>query len=266
MPALPCPNLKQLDLERCYFRLSERFDSILHDCTGLTHLRLERCLLAEQQPSIAALSTLTKLQHVELNLVEHYGLDVPSTLLLSLTKLTHLGFGLDREDAKAWLQHLSSLTDLQQLSIYQQGSRATCSPSTTPGLSRLTALTSLRLECVTLDPALLRDISTQLQSFHIDQVDLVTDGPHAHAAAAPSGAAAQLLSCIAGMTRLQQLCLGPLPYFPAEAAAYTALTASSNLQQLQLSDNGWPDGIWQAMFTAGRTWPHLQVCTRPTRL
>lgn len=91
-------------------------------------------------------------------------------------------------------------------------------------------------------------------------MSLVTDGLHALAGAAPSDAAAQLLSCIAGMTCLQPLCLSPpFPDPPAEAAAYTALTASSILQRLELCENGWPGGIWQALFPDKQTWPHLQV-------
>lgn len=57
VPALPCPNLKKLDLEWCSFRLSEASADILQDCTGLTYLRLQRCRVAGQQPGIAALAT-----------------------------------------------------------------------------------------------------------------------------------------------------------------------------------------------------------------
>jgi hypothetical protein len=241
VPSLPCPNLRQLDVEGCCVTLSGATAGIVQTCSGLTYLRLERCRVAGQRPSIAPFAALTKLQHLELNLEgQVVALDVPSTLLLSLTKLTHLGFALDKKLAtQAWLQQLSSLTHLQELSVSQYGS--VCSPSTTPGLSRLTALTSLRLGSVSLDPSLLRDISKQLQSLHLSGVLLVAGGPNPLPVA--PGGVSRLLSCIAGMTRLQNLYLDALPHLPG-------LTKQQPTQHSQpaATCTGWS---WMA--TAGRT-------------
>jgi hypothetical protein len=210
-----------------------------------------------QQP-IAALTALTKLQHLEV--VTRKGLRwgrSSNRVLRSLTSLTNLRFELDYDAAQAWRWQLSRLHNLRELSIRDH---LGFTPSTTPGLSQLTALTSLRLECVWLDPAVLSDISTQLQSLNIGE-GVRLEGPVGpDIDAAIKDRAARLLSCIAGMTRLQQLRLNPLSLdLPAEAAPYTALTASSNLQRLELCDIGWPDGIWQTLFPDGQTWPHLRV-------
>jgi hypothetical protein len=42
------------------------------------------------------------------------------------------------------------------------------------------------------------------------------------------------------------------------AAAYAALTASSKLQQLDISSCVLPAGVWQYVFPVGRQLPHLQ--------
>lgn len=43
------------------------------------------------------------------------------------------------------------------------------------------------------------------------------------------------------------------------AAAYSALTASSKLQRLDISSNTLPAGAWQHVFPAGRRLPHLET-------
>jgi hypothetical protein len=55
------------------------------------------------------------------------------------------------------------------------------------------------------------------------------------------------------------------------AAAYTALTASSKLQYLNITNCTLPVGVWQHVFPAGRQLPHLQTLlmagmTRPSGL
>jgi hypothetical protein len=79
----------------------------------------------------------------------------------------------------------------------------------------------------------------------------------------PSGAAgvAQLLSHLQPMQQLSRLSLygsmqhgeeGSLP-----ATAFAAITASSQLQEIDISDNVLPAGVWQHLFPAGRRLPHL---------
>jgi hypothetical protein len=73
-----------------------------------------------------------------------------------------------------------------------------------------------------------------------------------------------LLSCIARMPRLQQLVLSLRNFdWPDDEEVYSALTASSNLQHLELADQNLPGGIWQEMFPLGKTWPFLQVGAIP---
>jgi hypothetical protein len=45
----------------------------------------------------------------------------------------------------------------------------------------------------------------------------------------------------------------------APAAAYSALTASSKLQHLDISSCSFPTGVWQHLFPVGRKPPHLQT-------
>lgn len=47
----------------------------------------------------------------------------------------------------------------------------------------------------------------------------------------------------------------------APAAAYAALTASSNLQQLDIRYSAVTEGAWEHMFPAGRLLPQLQELT-----
>lgn len=119
-----------------------------------------------------------------------------------------------------------------------------------------TALTSMCLDYCSLDPGFLQH-STQLQSLQLKWVTL-TSGSGSVDSPADS---AMLLSCVARMTNLEQLSLS-LMYsgWTSDLMAYTALTASSRLQELELSDDTFlPHGIWQAAFPAARICPQLQV-------
>jgi hypothetical protein len=52
---------------------------------------------------------------------------------------------------------------------------------------------------------------------------------------------------------------GPLDVpFPAAPAAYSSLTASSNLQSLTIEGANMPDGVWQHVFGAARQLPQLK--------
>ena len=67
-----------------------------------------------------------------------------------------------------------------------------------------------------------------------------------------------LLAAIGQMMQLQQLELLHVQCeWPNAAAAYTALTASSALQVLKVQLDGWPAGIWQAVFRPQLQLPHL---------
>jgi hypothetical protein len=107
-----------------------------------------------------------------------------------------------------------------------------------------------------MDPTVLTE-STQLRYLSLQEVVLRTPDP--------TTAAATLLSCIARMPGLQHLELCPRKFeWPADASAYTALTGNCcELQHLPLAGTLGrtqpPEGIWAAMFPAGRIWPELKV-------
>jgi hypothetical protein len=74
---------------------------------------------------------------------------------------------------------------------------------------------------------------------------------------------AQLLLCIRGMPQLTHLTLGGLlPACLAPAADYAALTASSDLQQLDLTKSTLPAAAWQHVFPDSKRLP-LRELTMP---
>jgi hypothetical protein len=117
-------------------------------------------------------------------------------------------------------------------------------------------LTSLQLSGVDsgtfeLEPAALAG-KTRLQHLQLDVGYLLGSG---------GTGALQLLSQLQHMQQLTCLivheCFRKRHFYPP-AAAYAALTASSQLQHLDISRSYVPEGVWQHMFIAGRQLPHLQ--------
>jgi hypothetical protein len=231
----------------------------------LTNLSISN--IAIKEDSLSPLSAATGLQRLDLDCVitpQRTPLFLAPPVLQKLTKLTHLSFsvnprssanGLTGDVSQSTLQHISCLLNLQELEIQSGADQEyPIDSSTTPNFSCLTALTSIILQRGRMEPAVLT-ASTQLR--HISMQDVVLEPPD------DATAAATLLSCIAKMPNLQHLQLCPRWLeWPAEASAYTALTCSTALTELQLaaSDNGQPpEASWAAMFPAGRTWPNLKV-------
>jgi len=255
---LPCPNLLELDLAFIDVQLggSSTQPGVLHSCTRLTMLRLDRCYFTSTDEyytnSLAALSALVELQH--LGLMDDRDGDgnwMPSAVLQQLPHLTYLHI---RDQGNyllvtGSLQHLSCLTNLQELHIASFGvlhPRISLSPSATPGLSRLTALKKVDLQGVSLDPTILQDC-TQLQSLGLMWVAIIS-----------AGGAAALHTLLGRLLQLQSLRLLKLEYdWPAAAAAYTSLTASSHLQRLHLTVDNMPPGVWRYVFPPDRQLPEL---------
>jgi hypothetical protein len=139
-------------------------------------------------------------------------------------------------------------------------------PSTS--LTAVAALTSL--QCVNLKDCYVSSgaggMQKQMASLLLPHLPNLTHLSFSEAPAGPD-AGTMLLSCIARMPCLQHLVLDlwdfnwpdGIAVWPDDIAAYSALTASSNLQHLQL--DGWEvprgvwRGVWQVMFPAGKTWP-----------
>jgi len=247
---LPCPNLRELDLGYMQVQLSASSTQlgVLHSCTRLTKLTLVYCRLTDGQSSLAALS-LVGLQHLTIDGVDSGSFDdscMPSTVLQHLTQLTHLSLdSVDQLLNADSLQQTSCLVNLQELNI--SGSTITLSPSTTPGLSRLTALRQVRLQHASLDPSILQDC-TQLQGLELLGVAIIS-----------AGSAAALHSLLGCLQQLQSLKLFALECdWPAATAAYSSLTASSHLDKLELHIDNLPPGIWPHIFPPDRQLPALQ--------
>jgi hypothetical protein len=248
---LPCSQLRQLCLTRCQIQLapSQSDPGILHNCSGLTNLSLSYCTELAPSTSLTAVAALTSLQHIHLNRCYFSGAGgvqeqmLPSLLIPHLPNLTHLNFGHGDRGHMQCLQQVSSLRNLQGLGIYWDYD---CGPSTTPGLSSLQTLTSIALSLCRLDPAVLFGV-TQLCALQLENVGIFSE--------APTGADVGMLpSCIARMPCLQRLKLRDVEW-PGDIAAYSALTASSNLKHLQLHGQELPSGVWQVMFLVGKIWP-----------
>ena len=108
-----------------------------------------------------------------------------------------------------------------------------------------------------VDPTLLQSFSS-LQRLVLDDVTFLG------AAGEPEGGLAALLAALPGLQQLQELTvkltsMNMQGHGPA-AAAFSALTASSDLRTLQLSGlTAVPSGAWEHAFTAGRKLPTLHT-------
>jgi len=253
---LPCPNLRNLKLAYMTVQLgaSSMQPGVLHSCTRLTKLQLISCRHTDGRNGLVALSALVSLQHLELQISNSNSAhcQMPSTVFQHLQHLTYL---LLRECVAPLLtthslEHISCLVNLQELRI---DSKVLVSPSTTPGISRLTALTTLSLERGQLDPVCLQDC-TQLQELVLTAVTIIS----ADGAAGAAGAAA-LHNLVGRLQQLQSLQLFDLQYdWRVAAAAYSILTASSQLQKLVLYVRDLPSGVWRHVFPPDRQLPALQ--------
>jgi hypothetical protein len=242
----------------------------------LTRLELEYsygAAVPEESIQMSALSGLVGLQHIILRNAHQQAL--PDGLPSQLTKLTCLDMSYNSDsacDGVQQLQHLSSLTALQQLSVSvpwrphdiplttgafwgaQHLSQLTAlklcpafefSPNSTKSWSRLTALHSLSLHGCTVQPGVLSKLQ-QLQALS----HLLCSG------ACPAEVLAEIAQ-LSALTELDYIAgyIGEDDVPPA-AAAFTALTASTNLCSLELGQH---IGIQACdLFMAGKVYPHLR--------
>lgn len=232
--------------------LSEDQQGVLAATSCLTRLSLADSEIISEDP-FAALTELSALQ--DLSLVhlefEHELAQVPFSVLATLTQLTRLHlenvFGLDT------LQHISCLTNLQELQLCDVYRRPYFPDPGLQGLRQLQQLTALLLQdahlqlrthpevgsevlsslqvfCMIrvdgLDPALLHSMR-QLRVLYLHRTPLLGDGTRRERTAA-------LLAALPRLQQLQDLFLddhqlsGLIPHL----AQYSALTTSSKLQRL----------------------------------
>jgi hypothetical protein len=279
-PSLQLSSL-QLETVRLQLLAGNGFQGVLGAAAAvaaLKQLRLTNCLvLDDQQGLAAALSPLSSvLEHLSISTLRFKGdrqVVFPTAVLRQLQQLTYLELARIRaqgpDEASPALQPLEALTrlvDLRLISLESRhGRRTKVSDSMLSGMQQLTRL---ELCAVDPEPGVLAG-KTMLQH-------LVLQSPR------PSGdvavSMAQLLSHMQHLQHLTHLDLqGGLQAYDTEwgnpaddgsdtyqervnppAAAYAALTASSKLQYLDITNCHLPVGVWQHMFPANKQLPHLQ--------
>jgi hypothetical protein len=248
----------------------------------------------EQAATLSQLSNLANLGHLELFSLPSNG--VPGGLPSQLVKLTCLDVTYARPcNTVEQFQHLSSLTALQQLAVHfdtvgqaidglsglsgvQQlsqltglklaGSHFEFGTSNTLNWLRLTALKSLTLRECQVQPEALSKL-TQLQALGLELVKARPVGDESHQR--PLSAVAQLSMLTSLHVSMAPHYGVPVPAAAAEAAAaFTTLTASTNLCDLRLSMSNaasHPDQL--VLFRHGPIYPNLRLISlsraRPLR-
>jgi hypothetical protein len=219
-------------------------------------LKLHHCnLLDGQERLAAALALLPELQHLSLVHNDQQGgcMPLPSAALQALQQLTYLELAGDKLQDSGRLQQLQELTRLQDLRL-QNLRPCAFKASTFTGLQQLSQLVVQGFLGGSLFETGVIAGKTDLQ--HLEVSECRIDGG--------STGVAELLSHLQDMQQLTYLKLyGVLECRSAHnppAAAYSALTASSKLQHLDITGCILPEDVWQHMFPVpGRQLPHLQV-------
>lgn len=125
---------------------------------------------------------------------------------------------------------------------------------TLPHIERLTALKELAPFGCELEPSCLLSVTTNLTSLHLKDVTLEPLYAEEDGALGMS----QLLQVVARLSALRLLVLDSIDgERPQQLSAFSALTASSNLQELRLQDFEMPSAAWAHVLPAGRRLPHL---------
>jgi hypothetical protein len=227
-----------------------------HKLQGLSSLSC-RLLHLQLQPGggflgvLAALSPLTQLQLDQCTLLDWE--EGPAAALAQLPMLQHLDIYFSMSRSRGFLC-LPSSTLPPQLTYLNLAGVHTFNAG---ALSGLQLLKHLFVEGVppggttVFEPDALAG-KTQLQHLVV-LACRIAGGSAGHM---------QLLAHLQIMQQLTHLDMGRTSLLGPEpsptAQAYSALTDSSQLQYLQLSEE-LPPGVWQHMFPAGRQLPHLRV-------
>jgi hypothetical protein len=231
-----------------------------HARKHLKQLQLHSCELHDGEKGLAAaLSLLPELEHLTFDgLVTTRGnrhIRFDSRALQGLQHLTSLvvqgclqGPGKDSLGLTTALQPLQALTRLVELHLQDKGYAYSFPASVLSGAQLLTSL--VLGGSLDFAPGAIAG-KTQLQHLELDKIT-------ATGYSCEQGTA-ELLSHLQHMLQLTHLTLQrPRTQNLPTAAAFSALTASSKLQHLDISGRTLPKDVWAHMFPVGRQLPELR--------
>jgi hypothetical protein len=231
----------------------------------LKQLRLQGCVLHDSAEGLAvALALLPDLQHLSISPAQRVSsFGFPIKALLGLQQLTYLelaGIVVRNPDNEGpALQPLQALTRLVDLRLHIKHQQAAVYSSMVSASQHLT-----RLELtgqVVLAHGVLATL-TQLQHLRVtlfnraDRTLRDQQGLHQRTWQQLQGQLSQL-QALQQLTHLAVRCDSRREGNPP-AAAFSALTASSKLQHLDISKCRLPSDAWQHVFPTGRQLPELQ--------
>ena len=250
------------------------YQGLLHAVMPLLQLQLQDCALLDMGKGLAAaLPLLPRLRHLSITICtatnedgsQEYECVFPGEVLQGLQQLTYLQLADCGLSDPAGLRHLHGLTRLQDLRLSILG-RYDMSASMLSGSQQLT-----RLEVggnnpvdgdgegvlASLEPAVLAG-KTMLQHLSVEACYLA--GPTG--ICSDAAGVTELLSQLQQLHQLTHLSVRYSLHDPTSAEDYSALTTSSKLQYLDVSDCTLPSGVWQHMFPTGGRLPHLRVLNK----
>ena len=226
------------------------------EIAALTQLRLGNCSLLDGEEELAAaLAQLPAgLQHLSIDglwIDDDHPASFPSAVLTPLHMLTHLELADVRPTCSDpdghFLQPLQAMTRLVHLRLSTDPPAHTFPASVVSGSLSLTFLT---LSSCEIEPEILAG-KTSLRHVSLSSCSVLGGAPGVR----------QLLAHLQELQELTQLFMASRFQEIHEdippATAFSALTASSKLQHLDLNGCTLPSGVWQHIFPANRQLPHL---------
>jgi hypothetical protein len=254
---LPCLNLLELRALSSIVQLGRTFGDgcpgLIEHCTKLTHLELRKGTYSAdgvafgEGNQVYGLSGLVQLQHLAVRLSNPLALS--SATLARLQHLTYLEVDCLTHDNLLQLGALSRLRKLHLIADHTFTSRVAVGPSSIPGLLLPASLETLLLSSP-VEAGIFALVPTGLQELQILFV--------VHSPIEEPGA---FLSRMTRLQRLTRLSFKLHPRagikWPADAPAFSALTASSNLVHLEILNVRWPEGIWRHVFSPQHKLLHL---------
>jgi hypothetical protein len=252
---MSCPNLLELKLSGYKMQVllgpADGFSGVIQGCTKLTRLELKCGIIDAPDDNVmldGSLSSLVHLQHLDVaptpatpeSLWPLSGLS--RDVLPQLQHLTHLSV---EELVIDNLFQIGALTKLQSLDL-MVAYDTPIGPSSVPGLVFPASLKTLFLS-TPVEAGILSLVPTGLLDLRVVSVVV-----------GPAEGPGSFWSCMARLQHLTKLLLATKSVvWPPAGPAYSALTASSDLVELDMVDTYFPLGMRSYMFPATRKLPHL---------